>query len=102
MTEEKTNVVLFGEDTQEINAEILKRSIEYMDGFIRELASPSVDVKEFLSKYDYTLEDYIEALREGGRKGIARGIKAANKSKHQIDIVHPKDKEAVDFGVSRW
>ncbi len=99
MTEEKTNVVLFGEEKQEINATILKRSIEYMDGFIRELASPSVDVEKFLSKYDYTLEDYIEALREGGRKGIARGIKAANRSEGKTDVVHPKDKEAVDFGV---
>ena len=100
MAEDKTEVVLFGEEKQEINAKILKKSLKYMEEFIKELASPSEDVEKFLNKYDYTLEDYIEALREGGRKEIARGIKAANRSDGKVDVVHPKDKEAVDFGVT--
>ncbi len=98
MAEDKTDIVVYEGEELEINAKLLKKCIAYVEKCVKDYTSPAEELQKFFSKYDYTLEAYTEDLRQSAMHFLARGVKGAHKSNHHIDIVHPKDKEAMDFG----
>ncbi len=98
MTEDKTDMVINEGEELEINAKLLKKCIAYVEKCVKDYTNPAEELQKFFSKYDYTLEAYTEELRKSALHFLARGVNCAHKHNHHTDIVHPKDKESMDFG----